>query len=236
MNERYLGVRRASIRIRRRMARVLFLREQAAPLSELLAERGFEPLHVALGTAVATGTPAPSSIPDAIVVTSAQAARFLGALPAGVPVHAVGPATADALREVGIESASVGEASGSALVRALDPSLSLWHVGGERIAAPLEKALEGRRVARWCVYRVVIGEGVADSLRAVLPVDAILFTSGAQVEAFAMLASPSDAHVVVLGDTAEAAAAAAGFRVDARATAPRLDALIDALATVCAAP
>ncbi len=210
------------------MRRVLFVREQAAPLADLLSERGFEPVHVALGSAQATGAARPALDPDAILVTSAQAVRFLAGLPS-VPVHAVGSATAAALREAGIEPASVGEAGGSALVAAIDPALRLWHVGGERVAAPLESALVGRTVARWPVYRIVLSDDAQAALHRALPVDAILFTSGAQVEAFAALASPDQARIVVLGDTADAAVRAAGFEVHARAREPRLEDLLAAL-------
>jgi uroporphyrinogen-III synthase len=213
------------------MFRVLFVREHAVPLGDRLAERGFAPVHVALGSAEATGAARPALEPDAILVTSAQAARFVSALPL-VPVHAVGEATASALRDVGIEPASVGDAGGSALVASIDPRLRLWHVGGERVAVPLEQALSGRTVARWPVYRIVLPDNAAAALTAALPVDAILFTSGAQVEAFASLASPGEAKIVVLGDTADTAARAAGFVVHARAREPRLEDLLDALQEV----
>jgi uroporphyrinogen-III synthase len=217
------------------MHRVLFVREQAAPLGDLLAERGFEPVHKALGSAQATGAARPALEPDAILVTSAQAVRFVSRLPA-VPVHAVGSATAGALREAGIEPASVGDAGAKALVATIDPRLRLWHVGGERVAAPLESALAGRTVARWAVYRIVVPDGATEALLAALPVDAILFTSGAQVEAFAAVAAPGDARIVVLGDTADTAARAAGFAVHARAHEPRLEDLLDALEAVLGAP
>jgi uroporphyrinogen-III synthase len=213
------------------MHRVLFVREQSAPLADLLAERGFEPVHKALGSAQATGAARPALEPEAILVTSAQAVRFVSGFPA-VPVHAVGSATASALRESGIEPASIGEAGAASLVASIDPHLRLWHVGGERVAAPLEAALADRTVARWTVYRIVVPDGAAAALREALPVDAILFTSGAQVEAFAAIASPGDARIVVLGDTADTAARAAGFEVHARAREPNLGALIDALTSV----
>jgi uroporphyrinogen-III synthase len=215
------------------MPRVLFVREHAAPLADRLAERGFTPVHVALGSARATGAARPALEPDAILVTSAQAVRFLAGLP-HVPVHAVGEATAASLREAGIEPTSVGTAGGSALVASIDPRARLWHVGGERVAAPLEAALAGRAVARWPVYRIVVPENAERELSAALPVDAIALTSGAQVEAFAALASPGDARIVVLGDTAETAAREQGYRISARASEPNLAALVDALASVLA--
>jgi uroporphyrinogen-III synthase len=157
--------------------------------------------------------------------------RFVSGLPP-VPVHAVGSATAGALREAGVKPTSVGEAGASELVAAIDPRLRLWHVGGERVAEGLERALAGRTAARWAVYRIVVPDGAAKALHEVLPVDAVLFTSGAQVEAFAAVASPGDARIVVLGDTADTAARAAGFAVHARAREPNLGALIDALESV----
>ena len=65
------------------------------------------------------------------------------------------------------------------------------------VPAGVQIALAGRTVARWTVYRIVVPDGAGAALLAALPVDAILFTSGAQVEAFAAIASPGDARIVV---------------------------------------
>ena len=53
----------------------------------------------------------------------------------GLPVHAVGEATAAAARASGFDVASVGYAGVERLVGALDPKLRLLHLAGEDRAA-----------------------------------------------------------------------------------------------------
>lgn len=74
-----------------------------------------------------SGEPPPAIRPDAIAVTSAHAVPALGLWRerfAGVPVFAVGDATARALREAGIADVTVAGADGAALAASIAAALA----------------------------------------------------------------------------------------------------------------
>lgn len=93
------------------------------------------PLFVARG--LAWDTPDPRDF-DVLLLTSAQAVRFAGpGLKAlgGLPVHAVGSATAAAAEAAGLRVARVGATDGQALIDAMTPEERqriLWLCGRER--------------------------------------------------------------------------------------------------------
>lgn len=66
---------------------------------------------------------------DGLLLTSANAIRHGGALP-GLPVHAVGEATAAAAHEAGLEVATVGHGGITALLSMMPAELRLLHLGG----------------------------------------------------------------------------------------------------------
>jgi len=76
---------------------------------------------------------------DALLLTSANAVRVGGeqlrAL-RGLPVHAVGEATAEAAREAGFAAASHSDGGVDRLLDSLDPGLSLLHLCGEHRREP----------------------------------------------------------------------------------------------------
>ena len=82
---------------------------------------------------VAWRAPEPAGF-DALLLTSANALRFGGDQVAGLrglPVHAVGEATAEAARAAGFDIASAGEAGVERLLASIDPDLELLHLCGE---------------------------------------------------------------------------------------------------------
>ncbi|HZC37629.1 MAG TPA: uroporphyrinogen-III synthase [Sphingomicrobium sp.] len=90
---------------------------------------------------------------DALLLTSANAVRRGGAGLAhlqGLPVHAVGNATADAARNAGFAVASTGDAGVDALLASLEPGLRLLHLCGEDRRAPADARREIRSLV---VYR-----------------------------------------------------------------------------------
>lgn len=93
---------------------------------------------------------------DALLLTSAQAARLGGAglsALAGLPVHAVGEATADAARLAGLTVVAVGSKDARSLLGGMasrPPRRLLWLCGRERTA--LEKA--GIAITALPVYAV----------------------------------------------------------------------------------
>ncbi len=71
---------------------------------------------------------------DALLMTSANALRFGGEQLAsfrGLPVHAVGKATAEAAREAGFDIASSGDGGVERLLGSLEADLKLLHLCGE---------------------------------------------------------------------------------------------------------
>lgn len=105
-------------------ARALGLDAVALPLFEI------EP--------VAWEAPDPARF-DALLLTSASAVRQGGDALAGLrglPVHAVGNATAAAARDAGFDIASSGDSGVDRLLQSLEPHLKLLHLCGEHRAAP----------------------------------------------------------------------------------------------------
>ena len=78
------------------------------------------------------------------------AARQLAAL-RGLPVYAVGEATAEAAREAGFDIAATGDAGVDRLLGSIEPDLKLLHLCGEDRREP--EACAGRRSRAWSVYR-----------------------------------------------------------------------------------
>jgi len=90
---------------------------------------------------------------DALLLTSANAVRFGGeALQGlqGLPVHAVGQATADAAREAGFGIATVGTADVARLLASIAPGQRLLHLTGENRAGAADA---GHEIDRVVVYR-----------------------------------------------------------------------------------
>lgn len=82
---------------------------------------------------LAWNTPDPTEY-DALLLTSANAVRYGGQglrHLRGLPVHAVGKATAAAAQEAGLSVASVGDFGIERLLAFIDPDLRLLHLCGE---------------------------------------------------------------------------------------------------------
>ena len=142
-----------------------------------LRAMGREPLVVPLLATVPTGAPMPAGPHDAVVLTSATAARLIGAEHRAIralPVHAIGERTARAAREAGFARVIVGaggEAApdGAALGRALAPlhrGRTLLYPCAEDRRPGLEASSGegGARVAAWPLYRAIAIPGAAERL------------------------------------------------------------------------
>ena len=76
---------------------------------------------------------------DALLLTSANAIRCAGGkleTLRGLPVHAVGEATAAAARDAGFDLASTGDGGVDRLLGSLEPDLKLLHLCGENRRGP----------------------------------------------------------------------------------------------------
>ncbi|HEX3266357.1 MAG TPA: uroporphyrinogen-III synthase [Gaiellaceae bacterium] len=200
-------------------------REQIEPLARRVEELGYEVVRCPLIELQPTG---PDEIDvdgyDWAVVTSALGARELlrrarGRLP---PVAAIGPGTAAALRDGGVEPAFVPRVSTQeGLVAELPgPVGRVLFAGAERARRHLVDALDADFVG---LYRTT-------SLRPEVPPsgDLVVLASASAAEAFGALGL--DVPVVSIGPETSRAARAAGLRVVEEAETHDLDGLVTAVA------
>ena len=124
------------------MRRVVVLRPEpgASATGQRARERGLDPIVLPLFEVepVAWQGPDPHGF-DGLLLTSANAVRMGGdQLKAlrGLPVHAVGEATAKAAREAGFDIASTGNAGIDRLLGSIGPNLKLLHLCGEHRRMP----------------------------------------------------------------------------------------------------
>jgi uroporphyrinogen-III synthase len=92
---------------------------------------------------------------DGLLLTSANAARLAGERLVelrGLPVHAVGAATAKAAREAGFDIATSGDDGVERLLRSIEPDLRLLHLCGEDRRAPDKVRQE---ITPLVVYRAI---------------------------------------------------------------------------------
>jgi uroporphyrinogen-III synthase len=118
------------------MTRVLVLRPEpgANATVERARARGLEAFAIRLfEVAPVAWDPPEASGFDGLLLTSANAVRHAGpALESlrGLPVYAVGAATADAARHAGFDIASTGDADLDRLLGSIEPDLKLLHLAG----------------------------------------------------------------------------------------------------------
>lgn len=138
------------------MKRVLVLRPE--PGASATVERALKLALPAVAIPLFRIEPLAWQAPDAaafdgLLLTSANAVRCsgekLGAF-RGLPVYAVGEATADAAREAGFSIAAVGDAGAERLLKSIEPELKLLHLCGEDRKAASAHA---QRITAAPVYR-----------------------------------------------------------------------------------
>jgi uroporphyrinogen-III synthase len=163
---------------------------------------GFQAVVAPVTRIVATGTPRPTGPWDALIVTSLHAAEALSLLPdRDIPVFAVGPRTAEAVRDVGFAHIRIAEGDAislSALIRReLTPAASLLHITArhhkEEPAASLRGA--GYSVTLWEAYEAEAVENLPDAGENALRagrIAAVLHYSRRSAELFLGLATDAD--------------------------------------------
>lgn len=175
---------------------------------------------------------------DWLVVTSAATVTALAQQPpanlrpAGAKVAAVGPATAQALSEIGLVPDLVANpAGGAALVAAIGAGSGVVVLPGA--AEPSTEPAAGLAAQGWTVravgvYETVENEVGADVGAAWASADAVVVTAGSVARAAARLGVPG-APVIAVGTSAAEAAREAGLTVIAVAATPDLGGLVDAV-------
>ena len=192
------------------MKRVLVLRPEpgASTTVKHARERGLDAIAIPLFEIepVAWDVPEAGGY-DGLLLTSANAIRHggkgLNEL-RGLPVHAVGTATAKAAREAGFDIASVGEAGVDRLLGSIEPGLRLLHVVGEDRKEPDDARQEIQAVV---VYRSRARNDVA--LNDVGGSVALIHSPRA-AKRFAELAAKIDKSAVAIAAISPEAQAAAG--------------------------
>jgi uroporphyrinogen III methyltransferase / synthase len=201
-------------------------RDQAGPLVQRLEELGHEVVECPLIEIEPTDEPVDVDGYDWVIVTSPNGARqLISRASAPLPkVAAVGPGTAETLRELGVEPALVSQVSSQ------DGLLAEFPRPAGRV---LFAAAEGSR-------RRPIDELGADfvplyTTRLVRPAerpegDLVVLASGSAARAFAALGL--DIPVVSIGPQTTRQAEAAGLRVVAEARTHDLDGLVAAVGSL----
>lgn len=167
---------------------------------------------------------------DALVLTSANAARHGGEeleKLKGLPVHAVGEATAEAARGVGFDVASIGHGSGEELVGGLPRGLRLLHLAGRD-----HRPLSGMETL--AVYDAV--ELPAPAELAVLSGAVVAVHSPRAGRRLAELARDKESTAVAAISAAAAAACGTGWKEVAVASQPTDRALLAVAARLCEKP
>lgn len=215
--------------------------------AEALRAMGAEPVADAMLTVDPTGaSPRPDA--DIVVFTSTTGARLAaetGWVSGEAAVVAIGPSTADALREHGYDVDTVpDEYSSSGLVSALAETVPGRKVEIARSDHGSATLIEGLADAGGYVHETVLyrldrppGAGESAELAAMGDLDAILFTSSLTVEHFleaaedrgcraATLKGLNDGTIVgAIGDPTRETAAAHGIGVDVTPAEANVEAL-----------
>ena len=167
---------------------------------------------------------------DAILLTSANAVRHGGAQLArlrGLPVHAVGEATADAAREAGFAIASTGDSGVERLLRSIEPDVRLLHLTG----AHRSSASETRQVITpLVVYRA---DAIGRPDLSGLPGQVAAVHSPRAGARLAELATDRASIALAAISAAAAEAAGAGWNEVKIAAAPTDEALLASAAKLC---
>jgi uroporphyrinogen-III synthase len=176
----------------------------------------------------------PSEPPQALLLTSANAVRQGGAglvALTGLPVYAVGAATAEAARAAGFMAIVSGEADAAAIVAraARDGVTHLLHLAGRAHRAVVHPGLT---VDRRIVYAAEPVAALPEAARAVLPGAVALLHSPRAAALFARLADPSDVMIAAISPAA-LAAAGPGWRAGVAAPLPTDASLLAVAAGLC---
>jgi uroporphyrinogen-III synthase len=165
------GCRKAFLSVlsaRPTMTRLIVLRPEpgASETLERARRRGLEALSVPLFEVepVPWKAPDPGRL-DALLLTSANAVRHGGKQLEelrGLPIHAVGDATASCARDAGFEIRTIGGGGVDALLASLPADLTLLHLCGEHRREPADPR---QAITSLVVYRAK--EVVAPDVRAV---------------------------------------------------------------------
>jgi len=218
------------------MRRVLVLRPEpgASATVEKARRKGLDAIAIPLFEIepVAWQAPDPGGF-DALLLTSANAVRMGGdelMKLRGLPVHAVGEATAEAARGAGFDIAAVGDGGVDRLLDSLDPDLRLLHLCGEDRRDPLKAP---QSIAPVTVYRAMAIDrpDMSGAIGAVA-----LVHSPRAARRLAELVDGRGSIAIAAISPAAAEAAGSGWQQVQSADAPNDEALLALAARLCNKP
>jgi uroporphyrinogen-III synthase len=191
--------------------------DQAAPLAAALLDLGASVTVLPLIEIHSVGDVQVGTAYDWVVFTSLNAVAAVG-VPRGPRVATVGPATAAAVREHGIEPAFVPERfAADELAAGLEPLvgarilLPQADLAGPELAGELRS--RGAIVDAVTAYRTVDVEPTAEQLAELRSGDAVVLASGSAAHSLARQGGAGQALVVCIGPKTAEAARAAGLDV-----------------------
>jgi uroporphyrinogen-III synthase len=216
--------------------RVLILRPEpgASATARRAAELGMEPLVAPLFEIVSLPSPPLAAAAyDAVLLTSANAARHGGASLLSLPCYAVGEATAAAARDAGYRDIHTGPADGAAAAAAMaaDGVRRALHPCG-RDHVPVTAA--GVAIERRIVYAAEPATSLPFAARTAIDEGAlVLIHSPRAARIFAALVADRERIRIAAISAAAADAAGAGWAGKAVAARPRDEALLELAAQLC---
>jgi uroporphyrinogen-III synthase len=216
------------------MMRVLVLRPEpgASATVERARKRGLDAIALPLFEIEPVEWQAPdASRFDALLLTSANAVRFGGEqleVLRGLPVHAVGEATAEAARQAGFDVSSAGDSGVERLLGSIDPSLRLLHLAGADRKGPQQPRQEIMSVT---VYR----SKPRNDLDLTAARDSVAMVHSPRAAGrFAELIGANRSFVTIAAISRDAAdAAGSGWAAIAAADAPTDEALLALTERLC---
>jgi uroporphyrinogen-III synthase len=214
------------------MRRLLVLRPEPGASSTLARAKtlGLEAIAVPLFEIepIAWNTPDASAF-DGLLLTSANTIRHGGAQIgelSALPVYAVGQATSEAARDVGLTIAATGDSGVDALLNSIDRDLRLLHLCGEdrRNPSGARQHVTSLPIYRAKIIKADLG-GVDDAVA--------LIHSPRAGERFAKLVHDRSAIAVVAISAAAAEAVGGGWQTVEATEQPTDEALLALAARLC---
>jgi len=176
----------------------------------------------------------PGPLPEAVLLTSANAVRHGGAGLAaltGLPAYAVGTATAGAARQAGFGRIVTGDADAETLLALAhrDGVRALLHLAGREHRDVVPHDI---RVDRRIVYAAEAVDALPEAARAALPGAVALLHSPRAARLFASLVDPAGIAIAAISP-ATLAAAGSGWRIADVADRPTDASLLAVAAKLC---
>ncbi len=214
------------------MRRLVVLRPEPGASETVRRARalGLEAIAIPLFAVEPVGWTVPDGEFDALLLTSANAVRHGGAQLerlSGLPIHAVGEATATAAREAGFTLTTVGEGGVDELLASIDPQTRLLHLCGEDRREPSD--------ARQSITAVPVYRSVARGRPQLAEVEdsVVLAHSPRAAQRFAELISDRGRIRIAAISAAAAAAAGPGWAAVEIADKPTDEALLALALWLC---